>query len=106
MSTNDQSIDIRNDEPTDIEHANIEYPQQTSAWGRTLIDVLNTHLNTVHLQMQSINDNINEKFRSFKDDIEELKSKTDSALALAQQNQVEIEQQKQQNKIKFDEMRS
>ena len=38
----------------------IEYPKQTSEWGRSLIDVLNTQFNQFQKQFDGVNKNISD----------------------------------------------
>lgn len=89
---------------TETDLSTIEYPNQTSQWGRTLIDVLNISLSRIEAKIQSVNDNIDEKFRSFKEDIESIKSTSDTALQLAEQNQKDIAELKEDSKKINDEV--
>jgi len=92
---------------TDIETEvnKIDYPNQTSGWGRTLIDILNSNLIKIQMQIRGINDNIGEKFRSFKKDIESIKSTSDAALQLAQENKKNIEDLRAEQKNNNDEIK-
>ena len=69
----------------------IDYPRQTSEWGRSLIDVLNINLSKIIGRIERVNDNIDEKFSLFKKDINSIKTTADSALNLAEQNKKDID---------------
>jgi len=68
----------------------IDYPHQTSGWGKILIDALNTHFVKVQEQIQTINSNFDDKFDKLQKGLEEIKNTADTALALAESNKRDI----------------
>ena len=75
----------------------IEYPKQTSEWGRSLIDVLNTQFNQFQKQFDGVNKNISDlktdigkQFENLEKSIHAVKHVAQSALSLAEQNQNDI----------------
>ena len=70
--------------------AKIAYPQKTSEWGKSLIDMLNVHFENVSIMIKSVNDNIDSKFAKFREDINEIRAATESTKALAEQNKKDI----------------
>lgn len=73
---------------------NIPYPSNTSGWGKTLIDGLNSVFNKLEKQIDGINNNINSQFKTFKEEIcaqvDEIKVTATNALSLAQENEKNI----------------
>lgn len=84
----------------------INYPRQTSEWGRTLIDTLNAHQAQVQEQIQSINDNVNDKFENFEKHIDEIKTTAVTALRLAEQNKKDIDEIRDYLHFKCDQLSS
>ena len=72
------------------QHVTLEYPENTSKWGKALIDILNVNFLNVTQQFISLNDNINEKFSSFKTDLDEIKATAQLASTTAEQNKNDI----------------
>ena len=82
----------------------IAYPKQTSEWGRSLIDALNTQFENfqkqfdgvtgnfekVNANIEKVNANIDEKFRALRKDVIEVRAVAESALTLAGKNQDDI----------------
>ena len=75
----------------------IDYPKQTSEWGRSLIDVLNAQFNQFQKQFDGVNRNINDlkidfgkNFENLEKCIHGVKHVAQSALSLAEQNQNDI----------------
>ena len=52
----------------------IEYPEQTSKWGKALIDMLNVHFLNVTQQFKGLNDNLNDKFSKLTSDIDAIRA--------------------------------
>ena len=72
------------------EQNQIEYPKQTSEWGRQLIDILNIHEIKVQQQIQSINDHFDKKFETFQSNIDEIKTSVDAVRVIAEKNEQDI----------------
>ena len=72
-------------------HNQIDYPKQTSEWGRILIDILNNHLGKVQEQIQTIDNNFDDKFEIFQFFLDEIKTTAEPALYLAEKNKKEID---------------
>ena len=75
----------------------IDYPRQTSEWGRSLIDVLNTQFRQFQKQFDGVNKNINDlkididkNLENLEKSIQAVKHVAQSALTLAEQNQNDI----------------
>ena len=75
----------------------IDYPRQTSEWGRSLIDALNTQFRQFQKQFDGVNKNINDlkididkNFENLEKSIQAVKHVAQSALTLAEQNQNDI----------------
>ena len=69
---------------SEIVHNQIDYPKQTSECGRILIDILNNHLGKVQEQIQTINNNFDDKFDNFQKSLDEIKT-------IAEENKKEID---------------
>ena len=75
----------------------IDYPKQTSEWGRNLIDILNSQFERFELRFDNVNDNIqqlknnmNEQFEDLKKDINKVQIVAQTALSLSEQNKKDI----------------
>ena len=72
----------------------IDYPRQTSEWGRSLIDVLNTQFRQFQKQFDGVNKNINDLKididKNLEKSIQAVKHVAQSALTLAEQNPNDI----------------
>ena len=84
---------MSNEDSTD----KIDYPRQTSEWGRNLIDVLNIQFEKIQHQFDCVNDhikevnsNINEQFKGLRKDLNDVQIVAQSALSLAEQNKDDI----------------
>ena len=73
----------------------IEYPVQTSQWGKSLIDSLNSIFAGIQKQNNSMIDNITGQFEALKQDvfgkIQNIESTANEALLLAKENQTHLE---------------
>ena len=73
----------------------IEYPVQTSQWGKSLIDSLNSIFAGIQKQNNSMIDNITGQFEALKQDvfgkIQNTESTANEALLLAKDNQPHLE---------------
>ena len=72
-----------------MSNVQIDYPNQTSQWGKMLIDILNTHLSKVQEQIQGINTNFDNKFKEFQRSLDQIKTTADTALTIAEENKLE-----------------
>ena len=75
----------------------IDYPKQTSEWGRNLIDILNSQFEKFELRFDNVNDNIqqlknnmNEQFEDLKKDINKVQIVAQTALSLSEQNKKKL----------------
>ena len=75
----------------------IDYPKQTSEWGRNLIDIFNSQFEKFELRFDNVNDNIqqlknnmNEQFEDLKKDINKVQIVAQTALSLSEQNKKDI----------------
>jgi len=76
-----------NDEPM---ISQLDYPNQTSQWGKSLIDQLNVQFLYVVKLIKSVNDNIDKRFDNFKEEIDSIRATTESTKAIAEQNRIDI----------------
>ena len=72
----------------------IDYPKQTSEWGRSLIDILNAQLGMIQIQLngvktdiRDVNGNIDAKFENFEKTVNDAREVAQSALTLAEKKQ-------------------
>ena len=75
----------------------IDYPKQTSEWGRSLIDILNAQLGMIQIQLngvktdiRDVNGNIDAKFENFEKTVNDAREVAQSALTLAEKNSSDI----------------
>ena len=84
----------------------IEYPVQTSLWGKSLIDKLNSIFEGFHKQNNSMLANITGQFEALKLDligkVENIESTANEALLLAKENQKHLEVYKLETEKKFE----
>ena len=75
----------------------IDYPKQTSEWGRSLIDILNAQLAMMQIQLngvktdiRDVHGNIDAKFENFEKTVNDAREVAQSALTIAEKNSSDI----------------
>ena len=89
---------------------NIEYPVQTSIWGKSLIDTLNSIFHGFQKQNNSNHQYIREQFETLKSDlivkVEKAENTANEALSLAKENKETFESFKLETTEKFELLKS